>query len=140
MTPSTLHTSRKSLRLLDNKLSRQEGDQMLDLVVKGMNREMFKSATRRQQFISDPITSETCVQTKNTDFEQLKPMFDISKIDPEIRTDRQFVGSQRSNGILLLGGRSALLHDREVKLSTAKCTYTLIPFLVLERCTNILSL
>ena len=113
---------------------------MLDLEVNGVIWEMFKSVTRRQQFISDPITSEICVQTKNTDFEQLKPMFDISKIDPETRTVRKFVGSQRSNGILLLGSRPAFLHDREVKLSKAKYTSTLIPFPVLERCTNILSL
>ena len=61
------------------KLSRFEGDEMLDVEVHGMIGGIFMSATMEAAVRLGPDSEEHVRTTNNPDFEQVKTLFDISQ-------------------------------------------------------------
>ena len=78
------------------KLSCHEGNEMKDVEVSGMIWEILMSATIKAAVHLGPKTLRT---TKNTDFEQLKTHFAISRRIWSWIAEVKLMGSPRSNGI-----------------------------------------
>ena len=106
--------SRKSSPNVRQKLSRPEGDEMLD--VDGMSWGIFMPATVKAAVHLGQEYEEILRKTKNTDFEQVTALFDIS---PSVILDN----TCEINGISTIEWnttpwmRSTLQHDRAIKLS-----------------------
>ena len=73
-----------------------------------------------------------CVLTKNTDFEQLTTLFEKLKSWSWI-TEMKLAGSQRSNGILILGEDLHCCMTEWSSCQKQEYTFTQIPCFVLER-------
>ena len=102
------------------KLSRQEGDQMQDLEVSWIIWRMCVCrGRRRQRFISGWIARTNLFITKNTDFEQLKTLFDISQ-SLILGHKSEIDGISAIEWHLTPWRRSTLLHDRAINLSKTR--------------------
>ena len=77
---SMMHHLERVFSNVRQKLSRPEGDEMLDVEVNGMIWRIFMSATRKAAVHLGQDYEENLRKTKNTDFEQVKALFEISKI------------------------------------------------------------
>ena len=101
------------------KLSRQEEDRMLDLKANGIVWRIFMSATMRAAVhLGSDYENNLCI-TKNTDFEQLKTLFDVwQKLT--LKHGSEICGISTTRWHLTSWRKSTLLHDRVSKLSKAR--------------------
>ena len=117
------------------KLSRPQGDEMLDIDVNAMISGIFASATVKAAVHLGQDYQENLRTTKNnTDFKKVQTLFDISqKLIPNQKDEIFRISTIEWNSIPWM--RTTLLHDKAIKLSKAKVHV----YSVLVRFMNILS-
>ena len=100
-----------------NESSRKK--QMLDLEVDGIIWRIFMSATMKAAIHLGPTYQQNLCTAKNTDFEPLRSLFDISQ-SLILTHESEICGTSSIEWHHTLWRRSILLHDRSIELSKAK--------------------
>ena len=116
-----LSISRKYFSNVRQKLSRLEGDEMLDVEVNGMIWRLFMSATMKAAVHLGQDYEENLRTTKNPDFEQVKHLFDVSQ-KLNLNQSEEIFGISVIDWKTIPCLRTTLLHDRAVELSKSKGT------------------
>ena len=91
---------------------------MLDIDVNAMIWRIFTSATAEAAVHLGQVYQDNLRTDKNTDFDKVKPLFDISKLS--LNQKDEIFGMSRIEWNTFPWMRRILLHDRAGKLSKAK--------------------